>query len=547
MEHIVPAKLKVDEIKSELGKRNLATTGKKGELVDRLVADILKGHTETKEKLKEILKNYSLPLSGTKEEMLKRITDHLKGSGSEDVPFELTETFNPNSLPPADLKAVVKRLGLSAQGRKSDVLERVITAVLDHAATGQLEANLKAHHLPHSGSKDELKNALRKHWLPVQDVNIDINNATVEKLLGLAGGNEEVAKAIVANRPFCDAVDLKKRVNALTATQIKDNLHLLTGWVPKPQKEVKAKTSTSTPKKKKAVVNVSPTTIDNTNLDLSKNEEAAKERLKNKQVKIASWNIRNISKNKDDAKLDKILAILTSFDFVAVQEVRDQEIMDRIQQKLGSGWSFACSGQVGTAHHKEHYGIIYRNTHVSILTKPEVLVDTRDDFVREPFIGYYKAGEFDFILATIHVVWGDSIVGRREEIKKLEHVLHAIQQRAKAEKDIIIVGDFNMPPVDLSWGLDGWKPLMNPPQKTVVGDTSLYDNIWISEKDTYSSEYTGFCGCIEFDKLQYEDSITGRRKAISEISDHRPIWGLFSTAKDDDARVEVQLANLSVI
>jgi len=159
------------------------------------------------------------------------------------------------------------------------------------------------------------------------------------------------------------------------------------------------------------------------------------------------------------------LNVLTSFDFVAIQEVRDTEVMERLLAILGSEWSLSVSGQVGSEHHKEHYGFLWRNTHISILTKPEILQDQKDDFVREPYIGYFKAGSFDFILATIHVVWGDSIMGRREEIKKLDDLLHSIQARATTEKDIIIVGDFNMPPVDMSWGLDGWKPLMNPPQK----------------------------------------------------------------------------------
>jgi len=80
----------------------------------------------------------------------------------------------------------------------------------------------------------------------------------------------------------------------------------------------------------------------------------------------------------------------------------------------------------------------------------------------------------------------------------------------------------------------------------VVGDTSLYDNIWISEKDTLNSEYTGVCGCIEFDKLRYDDSITGRRKAMSEVSDHRPVWAVFHTEKDDDANVTLQLTGLTL-
>jgi len=315
---------------------------------------------------------------------------------------------------------------------------------------------------------------------------------------------------------------------------LKQSLHLLKGWDHSGIKTTLVKQPQTT------------ITTDIPHLDVSKNDEAAKERLKNKQIKIGSWNIRNISKKKSDQNLTLILNILTSFDFIAVQEVRDREIMNRIQEKLGSGWTMSVSNQVGTEHHKEHYGMIWRNTHLSILTDPEILVDQRDDFVREPYIGYFKAGQFDFILATIHVVWGDSIVGRREEIKKLDDLLHAIQTRATTEKDIIIVGDFNMPPVDMSWGIDGWKSLMNPPQKTVVGDTSLYDNIWISEKDTFGSEFTGLCGCIEFDKIQYENTEAGRRKAISEISDHRPIWALFSTAKDDDQNLDVSLKNLTL-
>lgn len=91
-------------------------------------------------------------------------------------------------------------------------------------------------------------------------------------------------------------------------------------------------------------------------------------------------------------------------------------------------------------------------------------------------------GEFDFILSTIHIVWGASIVGRRAEIEKLDNLLKSLQVRAGkpksnahqpnpskhqnsnsligAEKDLIICGDFNMPPVDVCWGCDGWEALI---------------------------------------------------------------------------------------
>jgi hypothetical protein len=53
-------------------------------------------------------------------------------------------------------------------------------------------------------------------------------------------------------------------------------------------------------------------------------------------------------------------------------------------------------------------------------------------------------------------------------------------------------------------------------------------------------------GCIEFDKLVYGDTTEGRRSAIREVSDHRPVWALFSTEIDDDEQANVNLANLTL-
>jgi hypothetical protein len=39
-----------------------------------------------------------------------------------------------------------------------------------------------------------------------------------------------------------------------------------------------------------------------------------------------------------------------------------------------------------------------------------------------------------------------------------------------------------------------------------VGDTSLYDNIWINREYTSKSEWKGEAGAVAFDKDLYEDS-----------------------------------------
>jgi len=244
--------------------------------------------------------------------------------------------------------------------------------------------------------------------------------------------------------------------------------------------------------------------------------------------------------------LDKILQIIASYDLVAVQEVRDLIVMDRIKAKLGDGWSMSVSDQIGTESHKERYAILWRNDVLVLRGSPALIVDMSNSFAREPYMAYFVADQFDFILATIHVVWGDSIVGRRNEIKKLDTVLQKIQERAHPEKDIILVGDFNMPPSDVSWEVDGWEPLIRAPRKTVVGDSSLYDNIWLRTEDTLNSEYKGDCGVLEFDKIMFGDTAEQRRAAINEVSDHRPVWGLFATDIDDDPYADVDLSNLEI-
>ena len=126
--------------------------------------------------------------------------------------------------------------------------------------------------------------------------------------------------------------------------------------------------------------------------------------------------------------------------------MRDAEVMARLQVKLGPDWDMSLSDFIGSDHHKERYAFLWRKNVVSVLSPPALLNDVQDSFVREPYIGYFKAGNFDFIIATIHVVWGASVLGRRDEVQKLENLLTAIEARAQTEKDLIIVGDFNLPP-----------------------------------------------------------------------------------------------------
>ena len=172
--------------------------------------------------------------------------------------------------------------------------------------------------------------------------------------------------------------------------------------------------------------------------------------------------------------------IIAHFDFVALQEIRDTVVVQKMKDILGPTWQTSVSDPIGTDGRKERYAFVWRSNRLSLINEAHLLNDVGNKFVREPYMGFFRATNFDFVITTIHVVFGETISGRRAEISHLDDVLNLIKTRAKGENDLIICGDFNMPPTDVGWDLNGWMPLINPPLTTTVGDVSLYDNFWFS-------------------------------------------------------------------
>lgn len=89
-------------------------------------------------------------------------------------------------------------------------------------------------------------------------------------------------------------------------------------------------------------------------------------------------------------------------------------------------------------------------------------------------------GNFDFTLISIHVLWGNSVVTRRQELTHFADVIKAVLAQNKGERDVMLMGDFNFGPEDPGWAelkALGYKPTILPPEKTTVGSVSLFDNV----------------------------------------------------------------------
>ena len=109
--------------------------------------------------------------------------------------------------------------------------------------------------------------------------------------------------------------------------------------------------------------------------------------------------------------------------------------------------------------------------------------------------------------------------------------MYAVVQNQDAENDMLLMGDFNLPPDDT--GFESLKAIpnmihMNSEIPTSIKD-KLNDNIWFQAH--FTKEFTGTYGIIKFDEVLFEND---DKKASLAISDHRPLWAEFDISVDDD-------------
>lgn len=147
---------------------------------------------------------------------------------------------------------------------------------------------------------------------------------------------------------------------------------------------------------------------------------AAKSRLK-----LASFNIRVFSNNsRRDEELNRIADILKQYDIIAIQELRDELVLQRTVDMLkskGIDYGYEISPPVGKGV-KERYAFLYRKDRVVAVMRGKFYREHNDEFIREPFYATFKSGNFDFTLITIHTLYGKSEDLRRPEIEALKAV-----------------------------------------------------------------------------------------------------------------------------
>lgn len=253
--------------------------------------------------------------------------------------------------------------------------------------------------------------------------------------------------------------------------------------------------------------------------------------------RLATWNIRIFSDNsRSDKELQLIANVLVDYDFIAIVELRDENVLKRtvsMLELMGKDYDYVMSRKVG-GKVKERYAFLFDQQIVDVVEDGMVFPDPNDAFFREPYFASFKAGEFDFTAIAVHVIWGNSVAKRRSEVQELADVYQTVQDINGAEQDVILLGDFNRNPDDrIAYQpllqISGMLHLFTLPQKSHIKDSSLYDNIFF--QSIHVTEYNNESGVDRFDETDFGNN---DRAASLAVSDHRPLWCEFRIDRDDD-------------
>lgn len=180
---------------------------------------------------------------------------------------------------------------------------------------------------------------------------------------------------------------------------------------------------------------------------------------------IGSWNIRAFDGGMPrlDESFHYIAEIISAFDICAVQELRDDlKPLKRLMGLLGPNWDYFVTdvGNHEGANH-ERMGFIYNRDKVffrNVIGEIVIPSDTLSDgsqIARTPFFAAFQAGWFRFTLCSSHIIYGDNLSKRAEEITA---ITKALLKRAKREDQVFVfLGDMNIESRDDKV----WKALAN--------------------------------------------------------------------------------------
>lgn len=276
---------------------------------------------------------------------------------------------------------------------------------------------------------------------------------------------------------------------------------------------------------------------------------------------IGTWNIRALggltrrwrSRPGDSPKRDWhalvcLAEVTRRFDVVAVQEARrETTALFALLETLGPQWRVVASDVTeGDRGNGERLAYLYDADRVQPsglvgeIVLPPAATGPVEQFARTPYaVGFLRA-QTEFILTTVHVLWGEKPQDRLPEITAFAEWMRGWADRPRDwNRNLLVLGDFNLDRLDdplyqafVATGL--WPPEeLNEVPRTLFDDARerhFYDQIaWFCDPTDrrlpallQGLSYTRRGGGFDFVPHVLGD--LSRVELSWRLSDHYPLW-----------------------
>lgn len=259
----------------------------------------------------------------------------------------------------------------------------------------------------------------------------------------------------------------------------------------------------------------------------------------NENLLIATWNIQHFSNRHADRAIQYIADICERFDIIALQEVKtDLRGLQRLQAKLPGNYRILVSDPTGN---HERFAFLYDKRSViptGLASEIGFNVPAKShqgyQLHRMPYCASFRAGRFDFVIATAHIYYGKTAKERDQRREEIQSLVDFLDRRTRTDRhkvfdrDFFLVGDLNIEEKDdpffdalASRGFvlpDGMNSLT-----TNFKRSKTYDKIaWVNR---HEFRPTGRFNVVPFYRAVFQEKSPKGGKA--EISDHLPLWAEF--------------------
>lgn len=266
---------------------------------------------------------------------------------------------------------------------------------------------------------------------------------------------------------------------------------------------------------------------------ISKIQVEEKNNKENTSLLIGSFNIQIFGESKMSKPIvvGNIISILSRYDIILIQEIRDKKgeaiikLLHYLNQSTGNSYNMVISERLGNSSSKEQYAFFYKKDNVKIKNTYQYK-DSLDDFEREPYSVSFESNNKDFVIIGIHVQPSKAF----DEISKLDDVIIDVSNHF-LDDEVILMGDLNadctylnennLATLDLFKNKNEFLWLIGNEIDTTVSNTNCaYDRIIVTnelEKRVSNAQV-----------YRFDEKLNLNKEQSFKVSDHYPVEFLLS-------------------